>query len=488
MQKTSDLGIVEPDKRGKGTSHRKISENDTKLITDHINKFPRYRSHYSRKDNAASRYLSSELNVQCMYKLYKEICVEDHRTPVKLSYYRYVFNNHFNLRFHRPHSDTCSRCDKYQNIIKHSTDQRNVAETKVQLSVHHCKAELACETKKIDIDTYISSADTLVVCFDLQQTLPTPLITTSKVFYLRQLWTYNFCVYDLLHNKAHMFTWSENIASRGSQAIGSCLLQFIKTLPPTVTKLIAYSDSCGGQNKNKYISKLFMFLVQSTHLQEIHHKFLEPGHTYMECDRAFALIEQAKRKNPQVFIPQHWTSVIKSSARSFVVHEMTQQMFFTFQKLNTLINDPKLDVEKKPLHFREINHFKYSKDAAIFSFQFKHSLQEDFPFSKWVSVLPRGRPSLKLENILSTNTDEIMITTAKWKDLQTLLDYIPPVYHQFYKDLPHKEQKKKETKARESTTRKSDNVTASTSRVAHESDSDNDMDDSAIIDSDYENV
>jgi hypothetical protein len=38
---------------------------------------------------------------------------------------------------------------------------------------------------------------TKTICFDLQKTLPTPVLTCSKVYYLRQLWTYNFCIYDL---------------------------------------------------------------------------------------------------------------------------------------------------------------------------------------------------------------------------------------------------------------------------------------------------
>lgn len=256
--KTSHLGIAEPDKRGKGQTHRKMKDETRNSVINHIKKFPRYRSHYSRKDNAHTKYLSSDLNVKMMYDLYKKACEEENKSPAKLSYYRFIFNNEFNLRFHRPLSDTCSRCDKYQNIIKHSTDTSKIAESKVQLDVHQRKAEKAMTMKKKDIETYKSSTDTMVICLDLQQTLPTPLLATSKVFYLRQLWTYNLCIYDLIKNEAHMHVWSENIASRGSQEIGSCLLYFIKSLPPNITKMIIYSDSCGGQNKNKYICKLFV--------------------------------------------------------------------------------------------------------------------------------------------------------------------------------------------------------------------------------------
>ncbi|KAK5648067.1 hypothetical protein RI129_002959 [Pyrocoelia pectoralis] len=237
-KKTNHLGMAQPDKRGKGKNHRKMNEENRTFVITHIKMFPRYKSHYSRKSNSETKYLSSNLNIK---------------------------------------------------------------KIKVQLAIHQSKAERAINAKKHDIVANSNNPDTVVVCFDLQQTLPTPLLTTSKVFYLRQLWTYNFCVYNLVTGKAHMYVWSEDVASRGSQEIGSCLLDFIKSLPAHVKKLIAYSDSCGGQNKNKNICKLFMFLVKSTPLEEIHHKFLEPGHTYMECDRAFGLIEKRKKLIPQVF-------------------------------------------------------------------------------------------------------------------------------------------------------------------------------------------
>lgn len=98
---------------------------------------------------------------------------------------------------------------------------------------------------------------------------------------------------------------------QGWQEIGSCLIHFINEVLSETVTVIAYSDSCGGQNKNKNITKLFMLVVKVTKIHEIHHTFLEPGHAFMECDKYFGIIEKVQQKNLQVFIPEHWKKVIQ---------------------------------------------------------------------------------------------------------------------------------------------------------------------------------
>ncbi|CAG9773401.1 unnamed protein product [Ceutorhynchus assimilis] len=147
----------------------------------------------ARKDNIAKKlrvegkeYVGrkGDLSISKMYKMYKKFCNQRHEEPVKESHYRYVFNTEFNLKFHKPYSDTCIRCDSFQNLIKHSRDEEAVKNTKRDLELHQRKAKKANDAKKSDIEASKNSKDTVVVCFDLQQTLPRPLLTTSKVFYL----------------------------------------------------------------------------------------------------------------------------------------------------------------------------------------------------------------------------------------------------------------------------------------------------------------
>lgn len=112
-----------------------------------------------------------------------------------------------------------------------------------------------------------------------------------------------------------------------------CALSEEEALP----RIIAYSDSWGGRNKNKNTGKLFMFLVKSTKIQEIYHTFLEPGHTFMECDQDIGIIDKVKRNVPQIFIPENWRTVIQESSKKFTAHQMKSKNFYSFAQLNQII-------------------------------------------------------------------------------------------------------------------------------------------------------
>lgn len=211
--------FVEQDKRGQKIPKNKIPESQRRNVIEHIKAFPRYKSHYSYNQNPNTRYLSSNLNIRQMYNLYKDISAEKGEVSVKESFYRHIFNTEFNLKFHQPHSDTCNTCDRLQNLILASNEEEKKKHA-VELEIHQRQAKKAVESKIKDVENSKNENNSLVICFDLQKTLATPLLTTNKVYYLRQLWTYNFCIFDLCSGISNMYIWHESNASRGSQEIG----------------------------------------------------------------------------------------------------------------------------------------------------------------------------------------------------------------------------------------------------------------------------
>lgn len=78
---------------------------------------------------------------------------------------------------------------------------------------------------------------------------------------------------------ADMYTWSEDVASRGGEEIGSCIKEHLGTHTPEETeRIILYSDRCGAQNRNiKLTLMLKKFLSKHDTLISITQKYFVPG-------------------------------------------------------------------------------------------------------------------------------------------------------------------------------------------------------------------
>ncbi|CAH1099402.1 unnamed protein product [Psylliodes chrysocephalus] len=168
---------------------------------------------------------------------------------------------------------------------------------------------------------------------------------------------------------------------------------------------------------------------------------------------------------------------------------MTREMFYSFENLDNLIKDFKKDSERKPLQFREVAYFKYDKDMETFSFEFKHTLDSSYSFSKCACGSRFvGRPTFSLESTLQqSNKSPVPIKLEKWNNLQSLLEYIPTIYHGFYKNMIHPKSKgKKAQKAKTATTKNSEPGSSNSNNGANvESDGEEDLDDNDL-DSHYD--
>ena len=154
-----------------------------------------------------------------------------------------------------------------------------------------------------------------VATFDLQAVLSTPCSLVSQIYYMRKLNSYNFTFYNLVNKSGTCYLWSEVDAKRGSCEIASCIRLQMLSLPENIKKVILYSDSCTGQNRNQFIASSCLHAVTNIdHLESIDHKFLESGHTQMECDSMHSAIEFAKSKT-EIFVPSQWDTVILMARR-----------------------------------------------------------------------------------------------------------------------------------------------------------------------------
>ncbi|KAJ8926657.1 hypothetical protein NQ314_020959 [Rhamnusium bicolor] len=336
------------DQRGKETKVKKYLPELHQQVRDHIQSFPREENHYSR-DKSIKEFLSPDLNLNRMFLAYKK---ENPNSVVTYKYYSLVFKKDFsNLTFGRPRSDTCSKCDLYQNKIKSiplTNPERKQEAQKLEL--HHRKVEKARST----MNTHIESSQTIdsednTISIDLEQVLFIPTLTHSDMFYSRQLSCFNFVVHLYDTDDAFMCIWDESITGRGGNEIASCLLKvFSHPNFPKRKNLAMRSDNCIGQNKNKIILMLLIYLVSKGIYEKVEQKFLVSGHSYLTCDRDFTQIEKRNRvvKN---YTPENIGKMIAEARyqRPFNVVYMQRKDFKDFQSMaDEYLNTTKLQISQ----------------------------------------------------------------------------------------------------------------------------------------------
>ena len=110
----------------------------------------------------------------------------------------------------------------------------------------------------------MSNKQTKVITFDPQKTLQLPFLRTNEAYYCRQMNLYNFGVHSYPEDTGVMHLWTENQGMRGSEEISSCLDEyFIENIHGHVTKIISYSDACGGQNRNFNVARHMVYTVNT---------------------------------------------------------------------------------------------------------------------------------------------------------------------------------------------------------------------------------
>ena len=355
VEKLSAGVLVASDQRGRHTSRpHAITEELKQTVREHIETFPRRKSHYSRADNRKREYLNEGLSISRMYLMYLEkyesqASSSGAKPQVKEWLYRKIFNEEYNLSFGYPRSDTCETCDLLNVAIQASKSENESMEVQAELAVHQEKASQGYSALRSDTEATKSSNDSTLFTFDLMQNLPVPTLTHGSMFYSRQLWVYNFGIHNSSTGVATMCLWNEAIASRGADEICSCLKHYLEGLPAEVKKLTCYSDSCFGQNKNFQMVCFWNQLLLEK-FQQIDHKFLVRGHTHLPNDRDFAHIEKRK-ESARVYVPADWEAVVRDARprTPFDVKPMESSHFLDFSELTKQYTRRKKDAAKNPV-------------------------------------------------------------------------------------------------------------------------------------------
>lgn len=143
-----------------------------------------------------------------------------------------------------------------------------------------------------------------------------------------KLAVHNYTVYNLDTHEAMCYWFDESQCDLVSSTFTSCLVDTIeKILNTSLKPVIIYTDGCTAQNRNSVLSNALLHFSIKYKI-DITQKFLEKGHTQMECDSVHSVIER-KMKKTDHYLPSHLCH-LTTEARKYPFPYKNKLLEFSF--------------------------------------------------------------------------------------------------------------------------------------------------------------
>lgn len=284
-----------------------------------------------------------------------------------------------------------------------------------------------------------ANTDIEVLSFDFQQNMPLPHIPCGDVFYKRQLWCYNFCVYSAKTRFAHFFMYDECSAKKGQNEVISFLHYYFRNiLDKHIKTLYLFADNCSSQNKNNALVQYIYSIVQTNTFgfKTVVQRYPELGHSFLPCDRCFGLIEQKKRKIERVFIPETYKNMVKETCadKFHVIDVVPDNMLYNFSEyLKPFFKKNFISSTKTKFTLMLYRTMEYNENGLFCSVIANTNTREKFIIHK--SNL-QNIFTVEHQQLPSLYQSSIKIKAAKLQDVRALAaKYVPPEYLWFYEQL-----------------------------------------------------
>lgn len=223
-----------------------------------------------------------------------------------------------------PKKDQCDTCCSYKAGHVSEVDYQN----------HLTKKNSARDEKTRD-KCKAAAEECHVLTMDVEAVKVSPYLKASALYYKTKLMVHNFTTYDLKSNHAVCYWWDETEGDLSASSFASCLVNYINSYcGEDKFPVIVYSDGCTNQNRNAMMSTALLELGVSQK-RVIMQKFLEKGHTQMECDSVHSAIE-AQLKNKTINVPSDYVKICKDARwKNPYVTKYLNHDFFTDYSIKT---------------------------------------------------------------------------------------------------------------------------------------------------------
>ncbi|XP_074031390.1 uncharacterized protein [Leptinotarsa decemlineata] len=275
-------------------------EKRRKHLENFFTDIPKMESHFCRH-RSSKLYLKQDFKTKTeVYHVYKTSCLEKQVLPLSICSFLKVFDE-LNIGIFKPRKDQCDLCCAFK--MKHLDE--------ITYNAHIIAKDQAREDKSLDKKR---SEEKFIHCFtmDVQAVKLCPQIQASSLYYKTKLQVHNFTIYNLETHECKNFVWNETEGELCSSVFATCIFKHLQAVVEKEKRpIVIYSDSCGYQNKNHILANA-LSLFASKYNIVIEQKYLEKGHTQMECDASHSLIER-HLKGRDIFLPTDYISVIRNA-------------------------------------------------------------------------------------------------------------------------------------------------------------------------------
>lgn len=274
-------------------------------LREWLESLPKLSSHYCRKDSQ-KLYLEQVFRTKIdLYRVYETYCKDNDKKTYIVSFP--IFDDmltQMNISLYKPKKDKCDVCCSFETNNINEMDYKNHLERKDRAR----KEKEDDKAKALRGETY-----TLVV--DVQAVKICPVINASAIYYKMKLNCHNFTVYNLATHQSTCYWWNETEGDLSASTFASFLIHYLKEkCSDPKLPIVIYSDGCCYQNRNVVMANaLFQYCLENNIL--IEQKFLERGHTQMECDAVHSMIER-KLKNRFIHLPSDYVNITREARRN----------------------------------------------------------------------------------------------------------------------------------------------------------------------------
>lgn len=419
----NDQTIVIQDEVTASTRKKKLDQEKKDLIQQFFDSLPKLESHYCRKDSQ-KLYLEPQWQSKAeLFRLYESFCESKGKLHLRPSIFNFyaVFDDS-NIGLFQPKKDQCDICCSFK---QGNLDQET----------YNAHIERKNEARK-EKDTYKANAKsenskTAVFTMDTQAVLLSPMLNASALYYRTKLKVHNFTLFNLVTLQGYCYLWDETEGGLNADEFTSIISKFIRT-EVDGTKydhIIMYSDGCTFQNRNAILSNALLQVSHQTGFT-ITQKFLEKGHTQMECDSMHATIEK-RLKNREVYSPSGYVEACRTARKHpepYQVQYLYHESFLKYSDLKFISSIRPGTKKGDPV----VTNLKVIKYEPNWSITVKLNFSDEFLELPRAVNIPRGDVHL-----VSLYDSTILLEERKFKDLQEMKVVLPRDVHPYYDSLPH---------------------------------------------------